>query len=190
VAVPAGATRCPMCGASDPIPAAALATVPRRVRRRIQLTGFLRSVIVVAVVVGLAYTLIATVVAGPPNVADPLTTSGTYTIGPGNYTVISGNITGGDFVIGNWTSVSPPGMDVGVAVYNSSNWAWFTAGSGIAGTQWNNTPTWNGEIVFSALYTDLYYFVFTNPLPVSTHLSIAVYVATEYYSNSADDGFD
>lgn len=190
VAVPAGASRCPMCGAADPIPAAGLASAPRRVRRRVQLTGFLRSVIVIAVVAGLAYTLVATVLAGPPNVADPLTTTGTYAIGPGNYTVISGDITGGDYVIGNWTSVAPPGMNVGVVVYNSSNWAWFTTGSGVPGSQWNNTPTYSGEIVFSALYTDTYYFVFSNPLPTSTHLTIAVYVATEYYSNSANDGFD
>ena len=190
VAVPAGARSCPICGTANPIPAGSIATASRTVRRRLRLTGFLRTVIVVTVIAGLAYALISTAFSGPPNVPDPLTTAGAYSIGPANYTVISGAITGGDYVVGNWTSVSPPGVDIGVVVYNSSNWGWFTNGSGTPGRQWNNTPSYTGEIVFSALYTDNFYFVFTNTMAPSTHLAVTVYIHTEYYSNSADDGFD
>jgi hypothetical protein len=189
VAVAPGARTCGICGAADPVPAAALPSASRSVRRRIQLTGWFRSIIVVAVVVGLAYALISAAIQGPPQVADPLTTAGTYLLGPGNFTVLSGNITGGDFVIGNYSSVNPPGMDIGVAVYNSSQWGWFTDGQGSPGNQWNNTPDASGRIVFSAPYTDMYYFVITNVLPASAHISVAVYVTTEYESNVGDDGF-
>ncbi|MGA9840579.1 MAG: emp24/gp25L/p24 family protein [Thermoplasmata archaeon] len=189
VAAPAGATKCPICGAENPVPAAEIATAQPRVRRRIRLTAAFRTLIVVAVAGALAYTLLAAVIAGPPVVADPLTTAGTYAIGPGNFTVISGNITGGDFVVGNYTALDPPGIDISVSVYNSSQWQWFTTGSGSPGAQWNNTPTFDGRIVFSAPYTDMYYFVFLNPQPPSSHLTVDLYVTTEYESNVGDDGF-
>lgn len=190
VAVPPGAAKCPICGAENPLTAAQIPTASKRVRRRIYATGAFRTFIVIVVAGGLAYLLISAALTGPPNVQDPLTTSGLYQIGAGNYTVIAGNITGGDFVLGNYTSVSPPGMNVSVAVYNSSQWQWFTTGTGSPGNQWNNTPTYEGRIIFSAPYTDLYYFVFSNPLPPSTHLTVGVYVTTEYESNVGDDGFD
>ena len=188
VAVAAGATKCGICGAEHPIPAGEVPTAPKRIRRRIRLTATFRSAIVVAVAVALAYTLISAVLAGPPVVPDPLTTAGAYLLGPGNYTVISGNITGGDFIQGNFSEVAPPGIDISVAIYNSSEWSWFTNGSGSPGSLWNNTPSWYGAIVFAAPYTDMYYFVFTNPLPVSSGISVEVYIVTEYESNVAEDG--
>ena len=188
VAVPADAATCPICGADGPIPSGQIDRAPPPVRRRIRLTATLRSLIVAAVAVGLAYTLIAAVLAGPPVVADPLTTAGTYTLGPGNFTVISGNITGGDYVQGNFTAMSPPGIDIAVSVYNSSEWSWFSNGTGTPGVQWNNTPTWTGAIVFAAPYTDDYYFVFSNPLPVSSGITVEVYIATTYESDVAEDG--
>jgi hypothetical protein len=189
VAVAPGAKFCGICGAADPIPAADLPTESRRVRRRVKLTGALRSVIVITVVLGLGYALLSAVLQGPPVVADPLTTAGTYTLGPGNYTVIAGNITGGDYVVGNWSDVTPPGIDIGVAVYNSSEWGWFTNGQGSPGDLWNNTPQASGRLVFSAPYTDMYYFVITNALPSTAHIDVAVYFTTEYESNVGDDGF-
>lgn len=188
VAVPAGATTCPICGTDQPVPAGQIDRAPRTVRRRIHLTATLRAAIVVAVVVGLAYTLIAAVLAGPPVVPDPLTTAGSYLLGPGNFTVVSGNITGGDYIQGNYSAMSPPGIDISVAVYNSSEWAWFTTGTGSEGTQWNNTPSWEGAIVFAAPYTDTYYFVFTNALPVASGISVDVYITTQYESDVAEDG--
>jgi hypothetical protein len=188
VAVPPGASTCGICGSSHPIPAGEIATAPKPVRRRIRLTATLRTVIVVTVAVGLAYTLIAAVIAGPPVVPDPLTTSGTSSLAPGNFTVISGNITGGDYVQGNFTSIDPPGIDISVAVYNSSEWSWFQNGTGTPGNQWNNTPSWHGAVIFAAPYTDIYYFVFTNVLPPSSGITVEVYIATEYESDVVEDG--
>jgi hypothetical protein len=188
VAVPAGATKCPICGAEGPVPAGEMGRAPKPVRRRIRLTATLRTLIVVAVAVGLVYTLVAAVLSGPPTVPDPLTTAATYTLAPGNFTVISGNITGGDYVQGNYTAVSPPGIEVAVAIYNSSEWSWFTNGTGSPGVQWNNTPDAEGAIVFAAPYTDTYYIVIANPLPEASGITLQVYVATTYESNVAEDG--
>ena len=188
VAVPAGARTCPICGADHPIPAEHVANAPSRVRRRIRLTATLRTLIVLAVAGGLAYTLIAAALSGPPSVPDPLTTAGMYTIGPGNFTVLSGEITGGDYVQGNFTAVNPPGVDLAVAVYNSSEWSWFVNGTGSPGLQWNNTPSWDGAIVFAAPYTDTFYFVFTNPYTLTSGITMHVYIATTYESDVAEDG--
>jgi len=189
VANPPHAVKCEICGADHPIAAAEMATAPRAVRRRIRLTGWLRTFVVVVVVVGLAYTLLGVVLSGPPNVADPLTTAATYAIGPGNSTVISGEITGGDFIIGNWSAVSPPGSNVTIAVYNQTQWSSYLAGALPGQPQWYNAGATAGRIVFSAPVTDNYYFVVGNPYPISSHLTIDVYVATEYQSNVADEGF-
>jgi hypothetical protein len=188
VAVPPGAAKCPICGAESPLRAAEIPNAPKRVRRRIRLTNTLRSLIVITVAVGLAYTLISAVIAGPPVISDPLTTTGSYVLGPGNYTVIWGNITGGDYIQGNFSAMTPPGLDIGVTIYNSSQWSWFANGTGSQGNQWNNTPSWSGAIVFAAPYTDTYYFVFTNVLPASSGIAVQVYIATVYESNVAEDG--
>ena len=187
-AVPPDAKVCPICGAGSPIRAEQLPHAPKRVRRRIQITGTLRTIIVIGAVIALAYAMIGAVLSGPPIVADPLTTSGAYVLGPGNYTVLSGNITGGDYIQGNYSAITPPGMDISVVVYNSTQWNWFSNGTGNPGNQWNNTPTWSGPIVFAAEYTDMYYFVFTNPLPPSSHITIEIYVSTTYESDVVEDG--
>jgi len=189
VAAPTGALRCPICGAEHPLSAKEVRTAPRSVRRRLRLIGFLRAFIVVVVVVGLAYALISAVVQGPPVlVGDPLTTQGTYTLGPGNLTMISGEITGGDYVIGNYSSVHPLGTNIALAVYNSSAWATIQSG-GAATPVWSPPVSSAGRIVYSAPVTDTYYFVFSNPYPVSSHLTVEVYVTTTYESNVGGDGF-
>ena len=139
--------------------------------------------------VGLAYAIVSAVVEGPPVlVGDPLTTQGAYTIGPGNLTSISGEITGGDYVIGNYSSIQPVGTNIGLSVYNSSGWATFQSG-GAATPAWSPPPSPGGRIVYSAPVTDTYYFVFSNPYPVSSHLTVEVYVTTTYESNVGGDGF-
>jgi hypothetical protein len=187
VAVEPGAKRCAICGAPDPLSAAQLPTAPRPIRRRLQVTGLFRSVIVVAVVLGLTYSMVSLLLAGPPVVADPLTTSGSYLIGPGNFTVISGEITGGDFVVGNYTTVDPVGTNLVVSVYNSTQWVQFETGQDPV-PQWTNTPGPTGQIVYSAPYTDNFFFVFTNPYPPASHLAVTAYIVTEYESNVGDDG--
>lgn len=188
VATPAGAVACTLCGAAEPVGARELATAPRAVRRRIQFTGGLRALIVVAVAVGLAYTITAAVLSGPPVAPDPLTTTGTYTLGPTQYKVIDGEVSGGDYVVGNFTTVHPAGTSVRLAVYNASEWGRFVNGSA-AVPAYALGANASARIVFTATYTDTFYFVFTNPYTPSSDLNVTVYIATQYESNVGDDGF-
>jgi len=188
VAVAPNARFCGICGAADPIPARQLSGTPKPIRRRMQMTGVLRTIIVVTVVLGLAYSTISVVLSGPPVVADPLTTSGSYLIGPGNFTVITGEITGGDYVIGNYTTVDPVGTNLEIAVYNSTLWIQFAEGHDPV-PLWTNTPGPSGQIVYSAPYTDSFFFVFTNPYPPTSDLNVTAFIVTEYQSNVGDDGF-
>ncbi len=180
---------CPECGAPDPIRAAEVATLPKSVRRRQKATNLLRTLVVIGIAVGLGYTLLSTLIAGPPVVDDPLDTQGLYTIGPGNYTIISGDITGGDFVIGNFSTTAPAALDVVLDVYNSTEMPQFINGLNPT-PQYTLGPTTNGRIVFSAEYTDTYYFIFTNPYPASSHITYIAEITTTYESSVASDGFD
>jgi hypothetical protein len=187
-AVEPGATACGLCGADRPVAAASFPSAPVAVRRRIVLTNWFRAVLVVGIAVALAYTLVDTVLTGPPNVADPLTTAGTYTLGPGSRAFLSGDVTGGDYVIGNFTSVAPYDANVVLSTYNSTGWIALLQNR-TATPVWSTPAEGSGRIVFTAEYTDTYTFVLTNPYPASSHLNITVYVATEYESNVGDDGF-
>jgi hypothetical protein len=188
VAVPSGARVCEICGAPSPLSASEIRTAPRAVRRRLAWTGFLRAFVVVAVIGALGYAIISAELSGPPNVPDPLTTAGAYTLTPGGYTVISGEITGGDYVIGNFSSEAPAGASVELAVYNSTEWSlYLEKGSASPAYSLGASPT--GRIVYSAAYTDTFYFTFTNPYPPTSDLNVTVYIVTEYESNVGDDGF-
>jgi len=154
----------------------------------VRFTGWLRTLVVVGVVGALAYATLSAVLQGPPVLTgDPLTTHAGYWVGPGNYTEISGEITGGDYVIGNYSSFDPVGMEVEFVVYNSSEWSSFVAG-GHPSPVYSVSTAFSGRIVYSAPVTDNYYFVFSNPYPSSSHLTFGIYVATEYESNVGDDG--
>ena len=187
-AVAPGAAACAICGEGQPIRAGAMQAAPRSVRRRIRFTNGLRALIVVGVAVALAYTLLDAALTGPPNVADPLTTTGFYTIGPGASAFLSGNITGGDYVVGNFTSVTPYGANVTISAYNLTAWTNLVE-NGSGSPLWSTPSEGSGRIIFTAEYTDTYTFVLTNPYPTSSHLNITVYVSTEYESNVGDDGF-
>jgi hypothetical protein len=188
VAAPPQATQCPECGAPDPIASRELPKLRGPLRRRLTAVNLLRVLVVVGIAGGLAYTLVSLAVTGPPNIPDPLTTAGSYTIGAGNFTFLSGEITGGDYVQGNFTTTDPAGTNLGVAVYNSTQWVQFLEGQDPA-PQWSTGPSDTGLIVFSAPYTDTFTFVFTNPYPPATHLTVQAYIVTEYESNVGDDGF-
>lgn len=188
VAVPPGATQCPICGAANPIRASQMTTVSRSQRRRLRATGAFRSLIVIAVSLGLAYTMISLVIQGPPVVADPLTTDGLYTIGPGDSTIISGEITGGDYVLGNFSTSNPVGLNLELAVYNSTQIPQFINGLGPI-PLYSLGPAMTGRIVFSAPYTDEYSFVFTNPYPAGSHLTFVAQISTTYESNVGSEGF-
>jgi len=187
-AVAPGASTCALCGADRPVPAASLASAPAPVRRRIALTNGFRAVLVVGVAAALAFTLLDAALTGPPNVADPLTTTGTYRIPPGSVAFLSGNVTGGDYVVGNFTSVQPFGANVTISAYNSSGWTQRIL-YGTGAPVWSTPSEGSGRIVFTSEYTDTYTFVLTNPYPESTHLNITVYVTTQYESNVGNDGF-
>ncbi len=186
-AVAPGATECGLCGEGRPIPAGGLSGAPRRVQRRVALMNWLRALIVVGVGVGLAYAMIDAVLTGPPNVPDPLTTSGTYTVGPGWEGFLYGEVTGGDYVVGNFSSIHPFDAEIAISAYNASQWK-LLATTGTGTPAWSTPAEGSGRIVFTALYTDNYTFVLTNPYPVTTHLNITVYVSTTYESNVGDDG--
>jgi hypothetical protein len=187
-AAPPGATVCPECAAVGVVPAGALPAAPASTRHRLLAMRVLRVVVLVAGVSVVAYAMITPVLSGPPNVSEPLTTEGTYTITPGASTVLSGNITGGDYVIGNFTTVNPSGASLSVAVYNSTEWGAWQNGSA-AVPAWQLSPTADGRIVFTPLYTDYFYFVFTNEYPVASGINVTAYIATQYESNVMAGGF-
>jgi hypothetical protein len=189
VAVAPGSTHCGICGAEKPIAAGETSTAPRNVRRWVRLTHAFRTFVVVVVVAGLAYAILSAELAGPPVLTgDPLTTAGTYTLGPGNFTVISGDITAGDYVTGNFTAVHPVGVNIGLAVYNSTQWNQFMSGQAPT-PLYTVAPSANAAFVYPPIVTDTYYFVFSNPYTASSHLTVGVYITTLYNPNVANDGF-
>lgn len=188
VAVPHGASRCAECGADRPVAAGGLAREPAKVRRRIRLLRVLRTAVIVGVVLALLYAIVPAILQGPTVVTnDPLTTSGTYTLAPGNFTVIAGEMTGGDYVVGNFTTVDPVGVSLAFAVYNSTAWAALEAHRS-APPAWALPAADTGRIIFSAPVTDSYYFVFTNPYAPSSHLNVSAYIVTEYEPNVTGGG--
>jgi hypothetical protein len=181
-AVPAGPSDCPTCGQRKTVPTAAIGSLPRRQRRRVRATQIFRSLIVVAVVVGIAYAILSAVLAGPPVYSDPLTTKGTYSVAPGNYTVLSGWITGEDYVDGNFTILDPVGTTLVFQVFNSTGFAAWVHHQP-ATPQWTTNGTGSGAIVFAAPYTDLFYLVFENPYEPTSGIQETIYIATNYQSN-------
>jgi hypothetical protein len=188
VAVAAGATHCGICGAADPLPAADVSKAPRPVRRWVRLTHGVRVLAVVVVVVGLAYALIPAALSGPPNVPDPLTTSGVYSIAAGGFVLLTGEMTGGDYVVGNYSTMAPAGTSLQVAVYNATGWSTFVNGTPAA-PAWSIPAQPGARIIFSAPYTDTYYFVFENPYPAASGVKVTAYIGTQYESNVGADGF-
>src|SRR5271156_3400893 len=111
-AVPPDGSICPTCGQNLTVATDKIASLPTPARRWLRLTQLVRIAIVVGVAVGLAYAIVSAAYTGPPTVADPLTTAGTYTIGPGNFTYLSGWITGEDYIDGNYTVLDPVGTQL------------------------------------------------------------------------------
>jgi hypothetical protein len=187
-AVAPGATVCGLCGADRPVPAAALPKAPVGVRRRISFFNWLRMIVMVGVSVALGWALISAVASGPPVVADPLDTSGSYVVPVGSTAIFDGNITGGDYIVGNFTSTQPLEANVTVSAYTYSGWL-EQVQNGTGSPVWSTPSEGVGRIVFSPEVTNDYMFVLTNNYPASTHLVIHVYVTTQYESNVGDDGF-
>jgi hypothetical protein len=136
----------------------------------------------VAVVGGLAYAILSAVASGPPTFTDPLTGSWTYTIGPGNSSVLGGSIVGEDYIEGHFLVTEPPGAVVLLSIFNQTGFhAWRShLPTSPVGASYNGSDT---RIVFPAPYTDTFYFVFTNPYPASSGIVLTVQVTTHYESN-------
>ncbi|MGA7923874.1 MAG: hypothetical protein WCA77_07860 [Thermoplasmata archaeon] len=186
-AAPPTGSQCPTCG-HDVLVAKNRATgLTKREGTRFRFVQSLRILIVIAAVVGLTYAMVSAALTGPPSVADPLTTRGTYTIAPGNFSYLNGSITGEDYVQGNFTVVEPFGTDVSVQVFNSSEFTLFAENLPTT-SQWSSGPHNSGPIVFSAPYTDNFYFVFSNVYPVGSGLTVKVFVVTTYEANTVIAG--
>jgi hypothetical protein len=180
-AFPPNGKMCPTCGATEAVrPGATEALLPRT-RRRYKLVRALRVFAVVVVILGLAWATLSGALTGPPTYADPLTTSGWQNVGPGNFSVLSGAISGEDYIQGNFTVENPPGAPLTLEVFNSTDYPYFTA----------HAPSipllvMNGSseaFAFAAPYTDTFYFVFVNSFGIWTGINLHVYVVTAYESN-------
>jgi len=182
-AVPPELSMCPTCGASASIPAREEDRLVGGARRRFRTLKLGRIVVVSAVAVGLAAVLIQAAFSSPPVAADPLTQSGTFTVTPGNFTTLSGDIVGADWIQGNYTVVDPPGAALTFAVFNATEFTRFSEGDPQAQPALTLTPGPTGRIVFPALVTDLYFFVWENHYPMGSGLSLTFYVKTVYESN-------
>jgi hypothetical protein len=187
-AVAPGREHCELCGADRPVAAKDVAAAPRGVRRRWTLTRLARAAAVIGVVVALGAALIPPALSGPPSVQDPLTTAAAYRLGPGNATTLEGEITGGDYVLGNYSTIDPYGASVTIAVFNATGWTAFVHHEP-ATPAWSLPSQPSGRIVFTATYTDTFVFVLTNPYPTSSGVNVTVYLTTQYESNVGNDGF-
>lgn len=136
----------------------------------------------IGVVLGLGGAILLALWQGPPVAADPLSASWNYSIAPGNYVEFSGAVTGGDYVTGNFTVVTPPGALVVLEVFNSTEYTQFVNGkpSVPASPPVNATK---GLIDFAAIVTDNYYFVWVNPYTPGTHITLGLHAQTQYMSN-------
>jgi hypothetical protein len=156
--------------------------MPTGPRRRLRLAQVLRSLVVVGVVIGITYAIVGAVWTGPPTFADPLTTRGTYTIAPGNFTYLAGAITGEDYIDGNYTILAPVGTEILFQVYNSTGFTAFVHHLPTT-PQFSSTEPDQGAIVFPAPYTDMFYLVFQNPYQSTSGIDQTIYIVTNYQSN-------
>ena len=160
-ATPPGALRCPTCGKVQP--AESGATVPGpKVRRRLRIHRSFRVIVVAGIAIALAGVMALAAYQGPPVAADPLTGHWLYRIDPGNTSVLSGAVTGGDYVTGNYSVLDPPGARLVLQVFNSTEYGRFARGLPATPAQVPANAS-SALIDFSAVVTDTYYFVWSNP---------------------------
>lgn len=184
-AFPPNGKMCPTCGATEAVrPGATEALLPRT-RRRYKLVRALRVFAVVVVILGLAWATLSGAISGPPTYQDPLTTSGWQNVGAGNFTYLSGPVTGEDYIQGNYSVDNPPGAPITLEVYNSTDFPDFAAHAPAIPLLVQNGSS--QTFAFAAPYTDTFYFVFVNTFAPSTGLDLHIYVVTAYESNVVVD---
>lgn len=152
-------------------------------RRRLLLLRTLRVLVVVAIVVSIGWAIISAEISGPTTFPDPLTGVRTLTVTPGGWSYFAGNITGEDYLTGNFSVMTPPGANVTVWVYNASEFGDFLIHEVAHPAAPPYTNVSAARIVFAAPYTDKFYFVFGNPFPVGSDLTERVFVTTTYETN-------
>lgn len=183
-AVPPDAKICPTCGKEQGTLAERLAQARSRPgRRRATLLAWLRILVVVGVVAAIGWAIIAAEISGPTTYADPLTGTWTLTVVPGGWGLIAGNITGEDYITGNFSVETPVAADVMVYIYNSTEFSVFYAHELAQPVTQPYANVSSARIVFAAPYTDTFYFVFENPYPAGSNLTEKIYVATTYETN-------
>ncbi|MGC2289930.1 MAG: zinc ribbon domain-containing protein [Thermoplasmata archaeon] len=183
-AVPPDAKICPTCGKEYGTPAQrAVEARSRPVHRRAVMLRWLRILVVVGIVGAIGYAIIAAEIAGPTTYADSLTGAWTLTVPPGGWGLLAGNITGEDYITGNFSVETPVAANVVVAIYNSTEFAAFYSHQSAQAAVTPYTNVSSARIVFAAPYTDEYYFVFENPYPLGSNLTEKIYVATTYETN-------
>lgn len=182
-AYPPSAGKCPTCGHVGAVPAGDAPTLPKKTRRHLRLVQGVRLAIIVGVVVLLAYLMVSAAFTPPSAASDPLTTAGSRTVAPGNFTALTGDITGGDYVVGNFSVSAPAGAPVRFLVFNDSEFTAYLHGESATPLE---TPTNASQalISFSAPYTDTFHFVWANPYPRTSGLVVTIYIVTSYESNA------
>ncbi|MCI4366285.1 MAG: hypothetical protein L3K08_00880, partial [Thermoplasmata archaeon] len=118
----------------------------------------------------------------PPIANNPLTQTTTLTVAPGHFLEIAGAITGADYIQGNFTVLDPPGANLTFEIFNSTEFPTFDIG-GVATPMEPSVTGSNERIVYAALYTDTYYFVWVNNYPATSGLDLTFYVTTTYETN-------
>ena len=182
-AFPPNALKCPTCGNTRAVQPGSASALPRKERYHLRFVQSLRLSIVVGVIAFLAYLMVSAVYVPPPTVSDPLTTRGSWVIGAGNYTGISGEVTGADYIVGNYSVSDPPGAVVTFLVFNDTEYHVFS-GHGNATPVDRVANATHAQIVFSAPYTDTFHFVWVNGYTPASEIALTVYVVTSYESNA------
>jgi hypothetical protein len=184
-AFPPNGAKCPTCGALQSVRPGATESLPTRTRRRYKFVMALRVLVVVVVILGLAWATLSGAISGPPTYQDPLTTSGWQNVTAGNFTFLSGPVTGEDYIQGNFSVDNPPGAPITLLVFNSTDFPDFAAHApSIPLLEQNGSDQ---AFAFAAPYTDTFYFVFVNTFAPSTGLDLHIYVNTAYESNVVID---
>ncbi|HEV2316052.1 MAG TPA: hypothetical protein VGV89_00550 [Thermoplasmata archaeon] len=179
--MPPGGRVCPTCGK---IYTTAPADTPPTAKgqRKLRLLGGIRALVIVGVAIGLSGVMALAFFQGPPIAADPLTGTWVLNLSPGGYQSFDGAVTGGDFITGNFTVVTPPGAVVLLQVFNATEFGQFQQGRTAQPVQSTANQT-SSLLDFSALVTDTYYFVFEDQYSAASHIGVTVYVSTQYESN-------
>jgi hypothetical protein len=181
-AVPPDTHQCPTCGQERSVTTREIPRLPTPLRTRVRLLQTIRIGIVLVVAVGILWAVGSAVISGPTTFPDPLTTRGTLQIGAGNFTYLSGAITGEDYIDGNYSVVHPAGVPINFLVFNSSSFNDFVSGKP-ASPVWSTTNSSQARIVFAAPYTDTFWLVFQNPYPPGSGIDVIVYEVTNYQTN-------